>query len=296
MRPRPATLVLGASGRIGQCLRRGWGPDAALWQSRKGRAGGSAANDRCFDPLLEPEALVAAARETGQILCLAGPVPGRGNGDMADHWRLAEAALQAAALASRGTGGPRPRVILASSAAVYGARAGSLHEDLPLSPVAAYGQAKAEMEQQAARRAEALGIEVCMLRIGNVAGLDAALGGWRPGFVLDRFADGRTPRRSYIGVAVLADVIRALLSRPQLPGVLNVAQPQPVEMGALLAAAARPYATRDAPPEALAEVALDVTRLAGFVAPQLHLPPADPAAMVAQWSMLEPHIKERPRK
>ncbi len=274
-------LVLGASGRIGRALRARLGARGALWQTRRPQEGDAW---HVFDPLADPVALGAAAGEAGHILCLAGPVPAPG-GDFQDHIRLAEAAVRAAAP----QGG---RVILASSAAVYGAQQGLLGEDLPLAPLHPYGQAKAEMETRAQALGQELGVSVTSLRIGNIAGFDAILGGWRPGFRLDCFADGRTPRRSYIGPVMLADVIAALLQAPDLPEVLNIAQPGPVEMGALLQAGGRAYATAPAPESAIAEVALDVTRLTAFLAGTLDLPPADPAEMIAEMALLEPHMKE----
>ncbi len=274
-------LVLGASGRIGRALRARLGAAGALWQTRQPQEGDAW---HVFDPLADPVALAAAAGETGQILCLAGPVPAPGV-DFQDHIRLAEAAVRAAA--PRGS-----RVILASSAAVYGAQQGLLGEDLPLVPLHPYGQAKAEMEARAQALGQELGVSVTSLRIGNIAGFDAILGGWRPGFRLDCFADGRTPRRSYIGPVMLADVIAALLQASGLPEVLNIAQPGPVEMGALLQAGGRAYATAPAPESAIAEVALDVTRLTAFLAGTLDLPPADPAEMIAEMALLEPYMKE----
>ncbi|NIZ15718.1 NAD(P)-dependent oxidoreductase [Phaeobacter sp. HF9A] len=275
-------LVLGASGRIGRALRHRLGTDAALWQARRAQAG---AGWCLFDPLSDPEALTAAAGAAGQILCLAGPVPGRGGGDLRDTIALGEAAVRAGAALG-------VRVLLASSAAIYGAQAGPLHEDLAPRPANAYGQAKAEMEARAQDLGRELGVAVCCLRIGNVAGFDAILGGWRPGFCLDQFADGRTPRRSYIGALTLADVLGALLALPELPPMLNIAQPGPVEMGALLRAAGREYVTAPAPDSAIAEVALDVARLTSFVAPKLALPAADPAVMWAEFAELEPHMKD----
>ncbi len=278
-------LVLGATGRIGRSLWSRWGEEAALWQGRQaaqmrrfGRAG------RLFDPLTAPDALASATAQSGQILCLAGPVPGSA-GDMLDHVTLAEACVLAAARDGQ-------RVILASSAAVYGATAGLLREELPPAPLHPYGQAKADMEARAFTLGRELGVAVTVLRIGNIAGFDAILGGWRPGFRLDQFADGRTPRRSYIGPVTLADVLKALLATPSLPPVLNIAQPDPIEMGALLQAAHRPYVTAPAPQSAIAEVALDVSRLSALLAPQRGLPAANPAEMIAEMAMLEPHIKD----
>ena len=286
----PGVLVLGGAGRIGRLLRYRWGPEAALWQSRQAQTG---AGWVAFDPLTEPDAFQAAAEGQSVLLCLAGPVPGSPShgaatgaaADLADHTRLAEACLKTAA-------GVGARVILASSAAVYGP-AVCAREDQPLAPVNPYGQAKAQMEARAADLGAALGVQVTALRIGNIAGLDAALGGWRPGFRLDQFADGSTPKRSYIGAISLADVLADLIALPALPALppaLNIAQDPPVEMGALLAAGGHDFATAPAPQSALPEVALDLCRLKSFV----HLNPATPEGLVAEWAALEPHLEGPP--
>lgn len=273
----PRILVLGATGRIGAMLRRHWPAGQGLWQARPGRPLPAAAAEWVqLDPLADPAALAAAAGRAQAILCLAGvtPTTREAGADMADNVALALAAVRAGAAA----GVP---VLLASSSAVYGAQEGLLPEAAPPAPVSDYGRAKAEMERQAAARAAELGVALTSLRIGNVAGADAILGGWRQGFRLDRFADGRTPRRSYIGPATLARVLAGLCARGDLPGLLNIAAPGTVEMGALLDAAGLAWQPRPAPEDAAPEVALDVTRLAGLV-------PLDPAAgreenLVAEW-------------
>ena len=278
----PFPLILGASGRIGCALRYRLGAEAALWQARRMQRGKGWV---VFDPLADLQVLQTTAAQAQQILCLAGPVPGRG-GDLEDNIHLAEACVRAAA-SSR-----MRRVLLASSAAVYGAQTGALHEDLRLRPATPYGEAKAAMEARALVLGAELGVAVSCLRIGNVAGFDAILGGWRPGFRLDQFPDGKTPRRSYIGPLMLADVLIALLAVPNLPELLNIAQAPSVEMGALLRAAGRSFATVSAPKNAISEVVLDVTRLNALLAPIIPLPPADPAQMVAEISVLEPYMKE----
>ena len=325
----PAVAVLGATGRIGRLLQfhlpahasggPAQGGPALRLQARRGPAedlpgfaprlapspAASASSPHrwhVFDPLGERDALARFATGAQVLLCLAGPVPGRRTAgcaqDMQDHIRLGcaavEAAAQAGAQAEAGV-----RVLLASSAAVYGAGQGLLHEDSPLAPASAYGAAKAEMERCAQARAAELGVALTCLRIGNVAGFDAILGGWRPGFRLDRFADGRSPRRSYIGVQSLAQVLSALLRLPALPTalppVLNLAQPGPVEMAELLRAAGRAFDWQDAPAGAIPEVLLDTRRLQAL----LPAPPglADPVQMVAQWAATEPHFnKEQSRR
>jgi len=276
----PATLVLGATGRIGAILRAAWAPGDALWQARPGAAprGASGAADPWViaDPLADAGALERAGQGIDTVLCLAGVtnVAAAAGADIADNIRLGTAAVRlGAALGAR--------VLLASSAAVYGSEQGLLREDRALAPLSDYGRAKAEMEAEGARLGQDLGVAVTALRIGNIAGLDAILGGWRPGFTLDRFADGRTPRRSYIGVATLARVLARLVSTPGLPPVLNVAAPGTVGMGALLDAAGLAWTPRPAGEGAIPEVALDVARLAAFhpFAPEDSLP----AAMVAEW-------------
>lgn len=279
----PAAVVLGATGRIGRLLQLCPPPGVHLrLQARRPQVG--AGDWHLLDPLAEPQALARLAEGAGALLCLAGPVPGRGRADMQDHIRLAAAAVRAGAAVGA-------RVLLASSAAVYGAQPGLLAEDAPLQPASAYGEAKAEMEACAAALGAELGVQVCSLRIGNIAGFDAILGGWRPGFTLDVFAGATTPRRSYAGVQCLAQMLGALLRAPDLPPVLNVAQPGTVEMGALLQAAGLPFATRPAPAAAIPKVALDTARLQALL--PFALAPADPAAMAAEWAALEPDMAAR---
>ncbi len=279
-------LVLGANGRIGRLLRQCWGGGSLRWQARARPAdrlvdspAGGGADWRILDPLNAPQALFEAAEGCRAILCLAGVTPGQ-PGDMEDNIRLGAAAIRAGAASGA-------RVFLASSAAVYGRQAGLLREDRPLRPASPYGAAKARMEQEGAALAAGLGVQAVMLRIGNIAGLDAILGGWRAGFRLDRFADGRTPRRSYIGPRTLADVLAALIATPDLPGVINLAQPGAIAMGDLLRAAGRDFALRPAPDTAIPEVALDVTRLSALLPAELALDPADPAHMAAEWAALQ---------
>ncbi|MEY8831000.1 NAD-dependent epimerase/dehydratase family protein [Sedimentitalea sp. XS_ASV28] len=265
---------MGATGRIGMILRKYWDEPTISWQARTPQSGGGWV---VLDPLGDPGALARAAGGCAAILCLAGVVPGRAGagapGAMAGNIALAEAALRAAE--------PGARVLLASSAAVYGARPGLLREDDVPAPLSEYGRAKADMERRGAELGAARDVAVSALRIGNVAGVDAILGGWRPGFRLDRFADGCTPRRSYIGVQTLARVLRDLIVAPDLPGVLNIAAPGAIGMGDLLDAANLDWTPRRAPDTAIAEVRLctdRLVRLTGFGAAE-----STPAAMVEQW-------------
>ncbi len=278
-------LVLGASGRIGAILRQCWAGQVRAgritWQARTPGAG----DWTLFDPLADPAALGRAARDKAVILCLAGVTPGRAAADpgaaMADNLRLARAALRAGAE----TGAA---VLLASSAAVYGDRTGPCTEDTAPAPVSEYGRAKAAAEAEAAVWAKRDGLRVCTVRIGNIAGLDAALGGWRPGFRLDRFADGATPMRSYVGPLTLARLLAGLVDLTgrgvALPAVLNLAAPGAVGMGALLDAAGLDWTPRPAEPGAIARVELDVARLARLL--PLDADAGTPERLVAEWRML----------
>jgi len=245
-----------------------------LWQTR----GGAAAADWIYcDILHDPEGLAAACARADVILTLAGitPAPGR---DLALNSDLALVVQRAA--------GGRPH-LLASSAAVYGRAGGLCRESDAVQPAAPYGGAKRAMEQAVL----AEGGPVTCLRIGNVAGADQILGqaGQGATLTLDRFPDGRTPRRSYIGPATLArvlvDLVRAAGQGRALPDILNVTAPGTVEMGALLDAAGCPWTPRPAPPDAIAEVALDTGPLSRFT--PLNLASGTPPRLVAEWRAYE---------
>ncbi|WP_372886607.1 NAD-dependent epimerase/dehydratase family protein [Shimia sp.] len=259
---------MGASSRLARLLSRAWPEDfpaRLTWQSR----GPVAGLDVVAMPLLEdPEKLAALCAGADVVLNLAGVVPthaARAGAavDFADNSRLALAALEAAREAGVG------HVFLISSAAVYGAADHPQDETSPPAPSGAYGRAKAEMEAAALNWQQAAGASapgVSLLRLGNIVGADALIGAAGGGPVwLDRFADGRSPLRSYIGPATLARVLAALMARATagqaLPALLNVAAPEPVEMQDLCRAAGLDWQPRAAPATAIARLVLDTRRL-----------------------------------
>ncbi|MEL7092423.1 MAG: NAD-dependent epimerase/dehydratase family protein [Pseudomonadota bacterium] len=249
-------VVLGAGGRLGRLLDGFW-PDTVVRLTRQDL------------DILDTAALTATLRDAGAVLCLAGVTPGSDR-PLSLNTTLAQLTLEAAATAGAG------RVFLMSSAAVYGRSACPLCADAAPTPAAPYGDAKAAMEQMARAHPH----PNTVLRLGNVAGADAILGGWQPGFTLDTLPDGSTPTRSYIGPGTLARVLTTLAQTPDLPLVLNVAAGS-VAMGALLTIAALDWTPRPAPADVIADVTLDVT-------PLMTLCPIDPAertvaAMVRQW-------------
>ena len=278
-------LVTGAGGRIGGVLKALWPREAGLrplWVGRDeqgpdGRTrnllGASAAAD------LPP---------VDAVLCLAGVV----TGDEAALALNTDLALASCELAARS--GAR-RVLVASSAAVYGPGGRApLAEETPPRPVAPYGLAKWRMEQAVAdwAAADATRPRVTLLRIGNIAGLDALLGGNPPGaeITLDPVSgQAGGPLRSYIGVALLARVLARLsimAARDEaLPDVLNIAADPPVAMADLLTADGRVWRFGPPRPGVLGKVVLETRRLRA-VLPGLALT-ADADQMVREWHALK---------
>lgn len=250
--PKGGPLILGAGGRIGRAFRileaGGHWPEAErpLWHAR-------AHGDYSWNILSEPAPRDERLASASGMIVLAG---GRAGGDLppGEAAALVDAALD---LAAREGIGP---VLLCSSQAVYGAAPGPHSENDPIAPQSPYGLAKRAME-------EAAGTDACCLRIGNVAGCDMLLRNAALGPVtLDRFSDGNSPRRCYIGPLSLARVMIGLLRAGRdLPAVLNVAAPGTVSMSALLDAALVRFVWRPAPEGALPDLRLDLSRLAGLV-------------------------------
>lgn len=245
-------VVLGASGRLGSVLRKSWGRAAATYLGRTVRA--------------------EHLQDCTRLIDLRGILPG--HGDLSFNITLAQEALDTAKAAGVS------RVFLASSAAVYGRHPDTLAEAVA-APVSDYGHAKRAMEVMAAGHAQ----PNTVLRIGNVAGADAILGAWKPGFTLDTLPDGTTPLRSYIGPEAFARVIQTLCALDNLPGILNLAAPVPVQMGHLLDAAELAWQPRPATDATIPRVVLDTTRLETLV--DFTADDSQPQQMVAEWQKMK---------
>lgn len=289
-------VVFGASGRLGRLLQGIWASDGpgrlnALWIGRREHAAMRGEKYVSMDILETPAAelrdIMAGAEAVlnlaGQTDMAAVKTPLKREQELVDHARIAEKLVKAAAKA----GTP---LLTASSAAVYGALGAdgqALHEDmeLPALPLLSdYGAAKRQAEDAAREAASTWGGKLTTLRIGNVAGVDAALGGWRPGFTLDRFPNGVTPRRSYIGPVQFAGTMRSLLEQaadPALPAVINVAAPGTIEMADVLREAHLAFEIRPAPQHAIAAVQLDVSRLLARV--PISNEAGTAANLIAEW-------------
>ncbi|SEK92660.1 NAD-dependent epimerase/dehydratase family protein [Pacificibacter marinus] len=285
-------IFLGASGRIGRLLRAVWSLGDARnlqvdWQFRHEmpelKNTLTWPDFSVLDPLLRHTDLFGDIDGFFVFLGDAQKASQTNESALTAHVTLVEQALNAAASIDV------RRVIVASSSAVYGAGHGvPFHESDVLEPVNAYGVAKCEMEKVCRARANTLGIDLCFLRIGNVAGADALLGSaalWQQGdapVVLDIFPDGQGPRRSYIGPQSLAFVLSGLAQQSGLlADVINVAAPQSVSMNALLDAAGIDWQARYVAASPLQDIALNCSLLEELVL----VTNADsaPSNIIGQW-------------
>tara|TARA_R110002051_G_scaffold265548_1_gene325414 strand:- start:2958 stop:3641 length:684 start_codon:yes stop_codon:yes gene_type:complete len=214
------------------------------------------------------------------FIILAGTTPATGS-EMSDNVAIANAYLTAAR--SLGV----PRVLLASSSAVYGAGEGNaLAENHPCRPLNAYGASKVEMELLAQYFRDE-GTELCCLRIGNVAGADALLlrapqANDRAPLKIDCFPDGHGPQRSYIGPSSLGSILGQLAYHDaELPFLLNVAAPSPVYMEELAEAADLPWTSRKPPPHVPQRIVLNCERLAKLVSLETGIGSA--STLISEW-------------
>ncbi|WP_179381251.1 NAD-dependent epimerase/dehydratase family protein [Jannaschia marina] len=251
--------MTGATGRIGRMLQRVWSGSDTAWLGRGDVSADGFAGRDC-------------------VIALAGVTLGDAAALSANTGTALDSLEAARAVRAR-------RVLLFSSAAIYGRRTGALGETMYPTPAAPYGTAKAAMEAAAAewRAAHPEGPEAVVLRLGNVAGADALLSRLGPAVpTVDVFEDGRGPRRSYVGPVTLARTLLRLARHPDpLPPVLNVAAPVATDMLDLLRAAGRDWTPATPAPTAIAEVTLD-TRLLQTIAP-LPADAADADKIVAEW-------------
>jgi nucleoside-diphosphate-sugar epimerase len=274
-------LVLGGSGRIGSLMRSGWTHEDPALEFTFQTRDPATSTDIYWDVLHSPPARLQQAQPFDCMLVLSGIVPGP-SADLALNTAIGTGSIEAAAHLGIN------HVLLASTSAVYGTHTDSaLSESAATMPQNDYGRSKLTMEHRCLSRAEILGIGLCCLRIGNVAGADALLLNGAALCVgqklrLDVFADNGTPVRSYIGPQTLARICCSLVrKRADLPPLLNVAAPRPVTMRALAEAADMPFELIPAAQSGHQHITLDCTALTRFYA----FSPADssPREMVRQW-------------
>lgn len=276
-------LLVGASGRVGRMVLHHWQHLAGCVQVMPQYRQPTAKMALVWDPLTGVAPLLTEVDQNGPfdvMIVLAGATP-RAGVALDLNAKIAASCVDAAARA-----GIR-RVLLASSSAVYGVGDGrAFSEAAACQPVNEYGMSKRDMEIACtAWRKD--GMDLCHLRIGNVAGADALLvniakAGPQEPVEIDIFDDDRGPHRSYIGARTMAEVLQTLcLHRGALPAVLNIAAPTPISMDQLAEAAGHPWQRRRPSATAHQHIVLDCTALA-----KLHtFTPADsdPVEMVRQW-------------
>ncbi|MCA0042257.1 NAD-dependent epimerase/dehydratase family protein [Celeribacter litoreus] len=281
---------LGASGRIGRLLqaverRR---PDPLrrfAWQYRHGVDVG--ASRFLWSDFSDPSPFIDAHARFGfQTLCVFTGAAGQAifSRELQEHVALTSASLTAAQSAGIS------RVLVASSSAIYGAAiARPFRETDPAQPINAYGAAKREVERLCSRYRAQTGLEICALRIGNVAGADSLLGRLCPEtreqIVLDVFPDGAGPRRSYVGAHSLYDILCALSDcASRLPERLNVGGCTPVSMDQLLKAADIQWVARQCASEGHQNITLDC-KLLGSLCPEVS-GASHASDLVSEWRSL----------
>lgn len=261
----PLPCLIGAGGQVGRRLACAFAAAGQSWLE-VGRAG----SDLAWSMAGAPPDLPACRGRA--VFVLAGAVP-LSRQDMALNTTLARAGVAAARRWSAA------RCFVVSSSSVYGPTGvAPVSEDAPTDPRSPYARAKLDMEHATSAP------DVTALRLANVAGASEPFVTLARSEVpvLDRFADGRGPMRSYIGPIRLAGVIVGLAALAEngtnLPPVLNVAAPGEVAMEDVFHAANRAFDWREAPATAAAHVHLDVSRLAAVVP----LAPQDAATLLAE--------------
>lgn len=170
-------------------------------------------------------------------------------------------------------------VLMASTAAIYGARGTACDEQEPPLPFSPYGQAK--LAAESALFMAAGSVPATALRIGNVVGADALLGAAGPAPVVLDPVPGHPggPVRSWIGPQLLARLIAGLTAQAVLPSRLNIATAPPLPMAALLQAAGKAWHYGPPNPAVLPRAVLDTALLHRLIP----LPPTTPAALIADW-------------
>lgn len=278
-------IVIGATGRLGRMFQAIWKDRAdVVWQCRRDAPAGWLQWDILAEPC--PSGAIAPG---SVVLCLAGVTRGDAAA-LSLNRALALAVCRAAAEAGAA------QLLIASTIAVYGpGRPGGapFREEDPAAPQNPYGRAKAKMEDAVLRWHADAGPQapgVTLLRIGNVIGADALIGGADAAEVVLDPVPGQAggPQRAAIGPVALARVLEGLAARAlaghALPDLLNIAAPGAVAMADLLQAAGLPWRYGPENPHVLARAAMDTSRLEALL-PGL-AGDGSAADMVAQWRSL----------
>ena len=263
---------MGASGRVGRLIASSWANCDNPWHTvpLQYRSPQTLFHSRNipWDVTDGPDGLLKWMDRFGALetlIVMAGVTPATSS-DMTLNIMIAKAYLDAARVAGI------KRVLLASSSAVYGFGDGSpMSETHSCAPVNTYGKSKLDMEAMARNVAADTNMEICCLRIGNIAGADGLLlnaskASPEAPLIIDRFSDGAGPLRSYIGPTQAGDVLAKIACHQgTLPPVLNLAGIAPIHMEELAIAAALPWRYATAPQTACQSITLDCSVLAALI-------------------------------
>ena len=179
-----------------------------------------------------------------------------------------------------------PRVIIASSSAVYGVNDGTpfLENNMP-KPINYYGLSKLQMEKRC-KDYHAKGLDICIIRVGNVVGADAFTRNLfkstkKNPVIIQQLNDGSDIMRSYIGIETLAQVLYSLSTATDLlPFILNVAAPIPNSMKALAIESKLPWKLNKSLAEKTYNVILDCSLLSKLYC--FSLEDSNPTIMIHQ--------------
>lgn len=268
MSERPPVLVTGGAGFIGSHLVEALAADGAEVRVFDNLSSGRAENladvrgrvDLIVGDIRSPEQLAAAMGGVGTVVHLAALVSVADSVERpAENYEINVQGTVNVLEAARAAGARR--VVLASSAAVYGNDpALPKREDMPPAPASPYAAAKLADEYIARVHAELYGLETVSLRFFNVYGPRQDPSSPYSG-VISRFTDalarGEAPRvfgdglqtRDFVYVRDVAEAIRLAATSPQVGRgeVLNVGTGRASSLMDVLAALT-PLAGRAAPP------------------------------------------------
>lgn len=270
MPEKKKVLLVGSSGRVGRLVCRAFDLNdannfhiVAQYRQRlplvQFHPGSIERKQVQWDAIVNPAIPRALeGQDFAAMILLAGITP-KSPGNLDENAIVAKAWLDAALRLGI------PKTLIASTSSVYGLGNGvPISESSPLEPVTHYGKAKLAMEQAVEHYRDRMA--VCCLRIGNVLGADAVMLNGRAAshekpLLLDQFANGGGPVRSYIDPMTLSEVLMTLVEHNDLPDALNVACPQPAAMQSLIEAAHIPWQWRPADPKANKILVLDCQAL-----------------------------------
>jgi GDP-4-dehydro-6-deoxy-D-mannose reductase len=244
-------LVTGATGFVGKavCSRLARSPTSWIGIGRDAmyRSADGNASMTHFAWRMNAIAELLSGGEPSAIIHLAGPALLSNPDQSNDHFRLLDDVLEACVQA-----GIAPRIVLASSAAVYGPQSTTrpVSEDDPVAPLGDYAEAKARAESLLNQAVSGIRARGTVCRLFNAVGpgqkagilidiLDQVLPG-RPNKPSTVSVRSASPRRDFVDVRDAAAWLVELATRVEAPpGIVNLCSGKAVSVGELVAMVSR---------------------------------------------------------